>query len=194
MLGQELILTLTTVSKSTTLAVILLLIFSPIARASEPASTAIVPTRLIIPSIRLDSPIVPVELHTFVMNGTTYGKWEVAKNEIGWHNLTAQLGQPGNTVLAGHSDINARIFAHLRYVNVGDEIIAFSATHRQAYRYVVTQKILVQEVGVSLETRIQNARWIYPTRDERLTLITCARPGATHRLIVVAKPVQAVND
>lgn len=190
MLGQEPILTLTKLSKSTMLAVTILFVFYSITQASEPASITSTPARLVIPSIKLDSSIVPVKLHTFVMNGITYGKWEVAKNEVGWHNLTAPLGRPGNTVLAGHSDINTRIFRDLKYVNVGEEIIAYSSINGQPHRYVVTQKVLVKEVGVSLETRIKNAQWIYPTQDERLTLITCARPGATHRLIVVAKPVR----
>ncbi|HRV94858.1 MAG TPA: hypothetical protein P5526_22050 [Anaerolineae bacterium] len=51
-------------------------------------------------------------------------------------------------------------------------------------------KLLLQEKGASIETRIENARWIAPTEDERLTLVTCAQPGATHRLIVVAYPVE----
>lgn len=175
--------------QSIALAVTLSIVFFSLALANDPASMAVAPTRLVIPSIELDSSIVPVKLNTFVMNGVTYGTWDVAQNEVGWHNLTAPLGRPGNTVLAGHSDINSRVFRNLEYVNVGDEIVAFSGSTGQAHRYVVTQKVLVQEVGVSLETRIRNARWIYPTQDERLTLITCAYPGATHRLIVVATPI-----
>jgi len=186
---KELALTWKKIVQSTALAITFLFIFYSIAVASDPASTAITPSRLAIPSIALDSPIIPVRMHTFVMNGTTYGQWEVARNEVGWHNLTAQLGQPGNTVLAGHSDLNARVFRNLKYVNIGDEISAFTGTNGQTHRYVVTQKVVVQEVGVSLETRIQNGRWISPMQDERLTLITCAYPGATHRLIVVAQPV-----
>jgi sortase (surface protein transpeptidase) len=53
----------------------------------------------------------------------------------------------------------------------------------------VIQKLLVQEKGVSVETRVQNAQWVAPTSDERLTLVTCAGPDATHRLIVIARPV-----
>jgi len=37
--------------------------------------------------------------------------------------------------------------------------------------------------------RRQNARWIAPTTDERLTLVTCwPYTGNSHRLIIVAKP------
>ena len=59
----------------------------------------------------------------------------------------------------------------------------------QEYQYLITETVLVQEKGVSMEQRVQNAQLIGPTSDERLTLITCANPGATHRLIVTAHPV-----
>jgi LPXTG-site transpeptidase (sortase) family protein len=112
--------------------------------------------------------------------------WNVRDNEVGWHNLSANLGHVGNTVLSGHSDIKARIFQHLHQIEVGDEILAF--TEGYPYKYVVVEKLLVQEKGVPLETRIQNAQLIAPTNDERLTLVTCAKPGATHRLILIAQP------
>jgi sortase A len=107
---------------------------------------------------------------------------------VGWHNLSAKLGQAGNTVLNGHSDLNAAVFRNLDYVILGDEIIVLSGD--QAYHYVVTHKFLVQEKDVSLEQRIQNAAWIAPTPDERLTLVTCANPGASHRLILIAQPLR----
>jgi sortase A len=54
----------------------------------------------------------------------------------------------------------------------------------------VQDKFIVKEVGVSLAQRRQNAQWIAPTRDERLTLVTCWPPdGNTYRVIVVAKPI-----
>jgi LPXTG-site transpeptidase (sortase) family protein len=144
------------------------------------------PIRLTIPAIALDSGVVPVDKAPVVINGETYGQWNTADNMVGWHNLSAKLGQVGNTVFNGHSDVNAAVFRNLGYVRIGDEIIVSSGA--QDYRYVVTQKFLVQEGNVPLEVRIQNAAWIAPSQDERLTLITCANPGATHRLILIAQP------
>ena len=66
--------------------------------------------------------------------------------------------------------------------------MAYSGSTGKEYRYIITQKFLVREVGVPLETRIKNAQLIAPTQDERLTLVTCSQPGATHRLIVIARP------
>ena len=155
--------------------------------AAEPASVVVgPPTRLVIPTIELDTPIAPVGIRLFEIDGQQYGIWNVRDNEIGWHNLSANLGNVGNTVLSGHSDIKAKIFQQLPQVEVGDEIVAFSGD--QPHQYVVVEKLLVQEKGVPLETRIKNAQLIAPTEDERLTLVTCARPGATHRLIVIAQP------
>ena len=144
------------------------------------------PTRLLIPTIELDEPIAPVGIRLFEIDGQQYGIWNVRDNEVGWHNLSANLGQLGNTVLSGHSDVKARVFQNLWQIEVGDEIVAFSGD--QPRHYVVIEKLLVQEKGVSLETRIKNAQLIAPTDDERLTLVTCAKPGATHRLIVIAQP------
>lgn len=151
-----------------------------------PAGT---PTRLIVPSVALDSPIIPVDKTPVVINGVSYGQWNTANDLVGWHDLSAKLGQAGNTVLNGHSDLNAAVFRNLDYVALGDEITVFSGD--QAYQYVVTHKFLVQEKDVSLEERIQNAAWVAPTPDERLTLVTCANPGASHRLIIIAQPVPA---
>jgi hypothetical protein len=41
----------------------------------------------------------------------------------------------------------------------------------------------------SLEIRLDNGRWILPTEDERLTLVTCwPEDSNSHRLIIVAVP------
>ena len=155
--------------------------------AAEPAPVfSGPPTRLVIPTIELDTPITPVGIRLFEIDGQQYGTWIVRDNEVGWHNLSANLGQVGNTVLSGHSNIKAKVFQNLPQIEVGDEIVAFAGD--QPHQYVVIEKILVQEQGVPLETRIKNAQLIAPTNDERLTLVTCVNPGATHRLIVIAQP------
>jgi len=155
--------------------------------AAEPASVINgPPTRLVIPAIELDTVVAPVGIRLFEVDGQQYGIWNVRDNEVGWHNLSADLGHIGNTVLSGHSDIKAKVFQNLPQIEVGDEIVAYDGD--QPHQYVVIEKLLVQERGVPMETRIKNAQWIAPTNDERLTLVTCVNPGATHRLIVIAQP------
>ena len=48
---------------------------------------------------------------------------------------------------------------------------------------------LLREKGVPEEIRGENAKWIEPTEDERLTLVSCwpfVKPD--HRVVVVARP------
>jgi sortase A len=172
------------------LALSLIFILTPVTLANEPGAAPVAePVRLVIPTIDLDSAVVPVGLKPIIVEGKPYKTWETPDNEVGWHNRSAPPGQVGNTVLAGHSNIKAKVFQNLNQVQIGDEILVFVSSKQQVNRYRVSQKILLQEKGVPLEIRIKNAAWIAPTQDERLTLITCANPGSTHRLIVVARPI-----
>lgn len=188
MQNHSFFLTLFRISKLTFFALSLMLFgFSSIALAAEPTSVADIPTRLIIPGISLDSEIIPIGFKTVEVGGRTAIQYLVDNHRVGWHKRSAKLGQVGNTVLNGHSDVYGKIFKDLHKVKPGDELTILS--NKQVYRYVITQKVIVQENGVSVEERIKNVQWIAPTEDERLTMVTCIYPGSTHRLIVIAHPV-----
>ncbi len=145
------------------------------------------PTRLVISSVDIDSKVIPVSWKLVEQNGSQYSIWEVADYAVGWHNTTALLGQPGNTVMAGHHNINGEVFKNLVNVEVGDEVIVY--TGETPYRYQIELKTIVKEKGEPPEVRQKNAQWIAPTTDERLTLVTCwPYTNNTHRVIVVAKP------
>ena len=186
--NQSISTTLTRFCISTTLAVIVAFLCFSSTQADNPQRLSGYPTQITVPAVGLSQEIRPVGIIPVVVNGNTYFTWNVLDSYVGWHNLSANPGQVGNTVLSGHSDAKARVFQKLHKINIGDEIAVVSGG--QNHRYIVTKKMLVQEKGASIETRIENARWIAPTEDERLTLVTCAQPGATHRLIVVAYPVE----
>jgi sortase A len=166
-----------------------LLFYSSIALAKEPSSASAIPTRLVIPAISLDNIIVPVGLKTVEVNGQSYLQWATDDNQVGWHDLTVPLGQVGNTVLNGHSNIHAKVFKNLDQIKIGNEIIVYSDD--RAYHYVVAETLLVQEKGASVEQRLEHAKLILPTQDERLTLITCSQPGASHRLVIIAHRLAA---
>jgi LPXTG-site transpeptidase (sortase) family protein len=147
-----------------------------------------IPQHLVIPSIVLDSSIVPVGVGKIEIEGQTYPIWETAENDIGWHQGSGPPGQAGNTVLAGHSNGGREIFRHLADVEIGADI--FVATNNGWYHYRVTDKLILREQGASLSVRTANAQWILPTTDERLTLVTCwPYPTSTHRLLVIAHPI-----
>jgi len=57
--------------------------------------------------------------------------------------------------------------------------------------YHVSQTLILPEAGQSLGTRLANARYVRPTDDSRLTLITCHPYGSLrNRLIVIARPAE----
>lgn len=123
------------------------------------------PTRIVIPAIGVDAPIVP---------GTD---WEALKKGVGHHPGTANPGERGNMVLAAHNDIYGEIFRDLEKLRPGDEIWVYAGS--QAYRYVVVQKQVVLPTQVEV---------MAPTRDPVVTLITCYPYLIdTHRLVVVGE-------
>lgn len=149
------------------------------------------PLRLEIPVIALDAPVEEVHTVEAVVDGENVVQWQVPNRfASGWHTGTARLGEPGNTVLNGHHNVYQEVFGELKQVNLGDEIWVSGETYR--YRYVVVNKMVLPEKYQDLDIRMENAAWIMPSEDERLTLITCwPRESNTHRLILVARPTGA---
>ncbi|MCS7259597.1 MAG: sortase [Anaerolineae bacterium] len=140
-----------------------------------------------IPSLGIDTPVVPVTWTIVHEGGQTYSVWQVADYAAGWHVTSALPGRPGNTVISGHHNIKGEVFRYLADIQEGAEVDVYAGD--TVYRYYVEQKMIVKEKGEPLEVRQQNARWIGPTDDVRLTLITCwPYTNNTHRVIVVAKP------
>lgn len=147
------------------------------------------PARIMAPSVGLDAPVVPMYWKKVTRGNKVSLQWTVPRNEAGWHFNSALPGQVGNTVLSGHRNIYTEVFRDLDDLKVGDEIALIAGQER--YVYHVDEIHVLQEAGVSESVRRQNAQWIAPTDDVRLTLVTCwpyEAPGNTHRLIVVARP------
>lgn len=146
------------------------------------------PTHLVIESVGIDSDVIPVGWNVVEQNGQQYSIWQVADYAVGWHKTSALLGQPGNTVMAGHHNVNGEVFRDLVNVEVGDKVTVYSGN--QKFEYVIDFKTIVPEKGQPIEVRQRNAQWIAPTDDERLTFVTCwPYNNNTHRVIVVAKPL-----
>jgi sortase A len=161
---------------------------TPYPVATPAAEVGKPPTRLVIPAIGLDAPVVPVGWKMVKDGDSEYAVWEVADYAVGWHKSSAYPGQPGNTVLAGHHNIKGEIFRYLVNLEPGAEVTLYAG--ETPYRYRVIQKMILKEKGMPEEVRLKNAQWIAPTEDERLTMVTCwPYTNNTHRVIVVAKPV-----
>jgi len=159
-----------------------------------PTVTAIVwipaqypPDELTIPAIALDTPVSLTTWVTDTQNGQVVSTWQVPGFAAGWHINSALPGGNSNVVLSGHHNIDGEVFRYLVNLKAGDEIILHA--DGRDYYYAVTDKFILPEKDASPEQRLQNGKWILPTTDERLTLVTCyPYTNNTHRVIVVAKP------
>jgi sortase A len=150
------------------------------------------PSRLVIPAIDLDVAVVPVGVKTSGEGAKAKSVWGDVPNAAAFHQTTAYPGNPGNTVINGHRDIFGSVFRHLDKVVVGNEIVLYVGD--VAYPYSVVETLVVPETFASAKQRAENLRLIGHMPEERLTLITCTPVGlATHRLLIIAKPVEGVR-
>jgi sortase A len=148
--------------------------------AVAPAEIALPPgtDRIAIPRIGVDAKGVDVGL-------LPSGEMETTANGAGRLAFSAQAGEAGNAVIAGHNDIDGEVFRRLPELRQGDEIIL----HRgdSTYRYLVVVRTIVREQGATPQQRYENARWMDPTDAPTTTLISCYPYRVdTHRVIVHA--------
>jgi len=142
-----------------------------------------------IPSVGIHAPIVEVSWHLEVVDGRPVAMWDTVRNAVGHHNASAGFGEAGNCVLSGHTKGGGGgVFQNLWDVQRGDEV-RITDREGKVYTYTVEKVLKLREVGASLEERRTNARYMAPTDQEVLTLITCWPEWAyTHRVIVRARP------
>lgn len=130
-----------------------------------PTPSAAYPSRIVIPSLDVDAPIV---------GGVT---WEDLKKGVGHLPGSANPGERGNMYLAAHNDIFGEIFRYLDKIELGDEFTVYSGD--EVHRYVVTSKRVIEPTDVSV---------MYPTTEPIATLQTCYPYLVdTHRLVVVGE-------
>ena len=130
------------------------------------------PTRLLIPSIQVDTNVVEVTVEN--------GAWQVAEYAAGYHRGSARPGTVGNTVISGPNGLYGAVFYQLHEISIQDEILVYAG--RRLYRYVVEEKGSVWPYQVEVMAQ---------TPTPILTLITCTAYD-TQRLIVVARLDQQV--
>ena len=152
-----------------------------------------VPKKVTIPSIGLDSEIEFANIREVNVLGETYEQWVAPLELVGWHYRSGLPGEAGNTVLNGHHNVGGEVFKDLVEVQKGDEIILSSDSGK--FYYKVATVMILPERFETREIRLQNARWIQQSEDERITLITCwPYDSNTHRVIVVAFPTDKPTD
>ncbi|MDW8101618.1 MAG: sortase [Anaerolineae bacterium] len=148
------------------------------------------PVRIIIPAIKVDAPVVEVGIKIVHTKKGLQAQWEVAEYAAGHHSTSASPGEGGNIVISGHHNVKGKVFQRLWELKPGDRVLLYNAEGK-VFIYEVKEVLLLREKGVSEEQRRANARYMDPTPDETLTLITCWPPrGNSHRVIVIAKPFE----
>lgn len=156
---------------------------------SSPEASADMPpaTHITIPSVGIDTDIVEVLPKTETIEGQIIESWQVADWAAGHHSGSADPGENGNIVLAGHDDVRGEVFRGLHDIAIGAEVLLTTADG--VHRYVVEEIQVRLERGASLEERLATGQYIAPMPEERLTMITCWPYGIDdHRVIVIAKP------
>lgn len=101
-----------------------------------------------------------------VMQNPT-GPWVVS-----WYQETAELGQTGNIVFAGHVDywdVGPAVFFNIRNLKENDKILV-TGEDQKLYTYLVQWQQTVETAGLSTD---EINELVGPTDDESITLITC---------------------
>ena len=122
-------------------------------------------TRLVIPTIDLDTPVK----ETFIVDGA----WEVAEYAAGYMHGTGLPGQ-GNTALAGHAGLRGAVFRDLPKLAPGDDVYLDAGGWRYHYRVRGAASVWPTQVEV-----------LDPTPTPVLTMMTCVNWDA-QRLVVTA--------
>lgn len=140
--------------------------------------------------VRIASPNIKLDTKIYEVYVKKNDLWEVADYAAGHHYDSANPGEGGNVVIAGHNNWRGEVFRYLENLKPGDVIQLWTQAGKE-YRYKVEEMKKLKETGVSYAQRLKNAEVILPTDQEQLTLITCwPYTTFTHRLIVIAKPLQ----
>lgn len=143
--------------------------------------------RIVIPAVGIDAHVVEVRWHVVNVGGEAHGIWDTVAGAAGHHRGSADPGQRGNCVLSAHSsDAGGAAFRRLGELVSGDLVELYTAGG-QRYEYVVTAVLTLDEVGATLAEKREHARWLDPTDEPVLTLVTCWPAWSyTHRIVVRA--------
>ena len=189
---------------------------SPSPTAAPPPTVAATPTiqselgsapvRIVIPDLKIDVPVTEMGWRVVDTASGPRSDWVIPKNEAGHHINSALLGESSNLVISGHNNIFGQVFKPISFawdndsrtpvdsytdrsdILTGRSLELFDATGNQ-FDYVIRDFYRLKDTGVSAQQRIANGRFMEPTDQAQVTIITCWPPTSnTHRLVVVAVP------
>ena len=126
-------------------------------------------------AIQIDIPAIGVHNWPIVQGDG----WEQLKKGVGQHIGSANPGQNGNVVLAGHDDVFGEVYRNLDKLQPGDRVILY--TMQQQYTYLVIETRIVEPGQVDV---------MNPTSDPIVTLISCYPYMVDNKRIVVFAKLQ----
>lgn len=122
------------------------------------------PTRIEIPAIAVDAPVLELSVDEDGAMQSPDGP-----EPVGWYDFSPTPGNPGNAVFAGHRDWRTGevgVFWRLNELTPGDRI-AVVLEDGQRIEYDVLLSVLIPPDGMPIEEVVGQ------TADEIVTLITC---------------------
>ncbi len=123
------------------------------------------PTRIVIPALGVDWPIVSGD------------GWEELKRGVGHHVGSADPGERGNMILSGHNDVFGEVFKDLEALRNGDRVQVYAGGRLFTYEVRAKRIVLPNELSV-----------LQSSREPIVTLITCHPYRVdSHRLVVIAQ-------
>ena len=117
-------------------------------------------TRLVIPKLNLDAPIIFAPLE-----GESWKVDHLGTDNVGHLEGTAPPGSSSNIVLAAHVTVAAGVygpFANLAKLAAGDEVYVYQG--EQAFKYIIDDYQIVDRAAIDVT---------YPSEQGQITLITC---------------------
>ena len=144
---------------------------------AQSAASGAVPVAIDIPSIGAHAQVVPLGEDD---DGTMQAP--IDPDTVGWYELGAGIGAPGNALLDGHVDWGGRlrVFGRLRQLEPGDEVHITDASG-SVFRYAVDWTRLYQAESAPLDEIFEQG----PA--EEITLITCGGQFDTSSHMYVAR-------
>ncbi len=123
------------------------------------------PTRIVIPDINLDWPVVEGD------------SWEELKQGVGHRVGSVNPGERGNLVLSGHNDVYGEPFRDLEKMQVGQPVMVYAGA--STFRYIIKAKRVVAPTDISV---------LQSSRNPVITLITCTPYRVdTQRLVLIGE-------